>query len=412
MNQPRTLAKSINQHCLCKTLDRSVLLEHLKSSPEIEKLILEKSNLFSETAIYISSDDLEKMKTLIRTIEEVIATPSYQSSVLRETHPVALKDFGPHGVFMGYDFHLTEAGPKLIEINTNAGGLYLNLLLAQAQLACCDGTTPPVDPTDLAEKLFTAFCEEWSSQRKAQPWHVVAIVDEFPEAQYLFPEFKLFAELFRKHGKTVFILDPSELTLRDGSLWYKDQKIDLIYNRSTDFYFEKSSHENLRGAYLAGGVVVTPNPRHHALFAHKENLELLTSESFLLSLDEEQRNTLRAGIPRTIRVLEAKGPELWAKRKNYFFKPTSGFGSKGTYRGDKLTLKVWEEIGKSSYVAQEIAAPGLRMVETDGKQVELKQDIRVYTYHGQILLFASRLYQGQTTNFRTQGGGFAPVFVI
>ena len=28
----------------------------------------------------------------------------------------------PRGVFMGYDFHLTESGPKLIEINTNAGG--------------------------------------------------------------------------------------------------------------------------------------------------------------------------------------------------------------------------------------------------------------------------------------------------
>jgi hypothetical protein len=26
-------------------------------------------------------------------------------------------------------------------------------------------------------------------------------------------------------------------------------------------------------------------------------------------------------------------------------------------------------------------------------------------------LVAARLYQGQTTNFRTPGGGFAPVFV-
>jgi len=41
-----------------------------------------------------------------------------------------------------------------------------------------------------------------------------------------------------------------------------------------------------------------------------------------------------------------------------------------------------------------------------------KTDIRLYTYDGQILLTAARLYQGQTTNFRTPGGGFAPVFVI
>jgi hypothetical protein len=38
-------------------------------------------------------------------------------------------------------------------------------------------------------------------------------------------------------------------------------------------------------------------------------------------------------------------------------------------------------------------------------------DIRAYVYNGEIQLLAARLYQGQTTNFRTQGGGFAPVFV-
>jgi hypothetical protein len=39
-------------------------------------------------------------------------------------------------------------------------------------------------------------------------------------------------------------------------------------------------------------------------------------------------------------------------------------------------------------------------------------DIRAYVYAGEILMLAARLYQGQTTNFRTPGGGFAPVFVV
>jgi hypothetical protein len=39
-------------------------------------------------------------------------------------------------------------------------------------------------------------------------------------------------------------------------------------------------------------------------------------------------------------------------------------------------------------------------------------DVRLYTYAGQLLLSAARLYQGQTTNFRTPGGGFAPVLTI
>jgi hypothetical protein len=50
---------------------------------------------------------------------------------------VARPDFGPLGAFMGYDFHLAAAGPKPIEVNSNAGGAFLNALLAKAQRACC-----------------------------------------------------------------------------------------------------------------------------------------------------------------------------------------------------------------------------------------------------------------------------------
>ena len=40
----------------------------------------------------------------------------------------------------------------------------------------------------------------------------------------------------------------------------------------------------------------------------------------------------------------------------------------------------------------------------------LKMDLRNYVYDGEVQLIAARLYQGRTTNFRTPGGGFAPVF--
>jgi hypothetical protein len=39
----------------------------------------------------------------------------------------------------------------------------------------------------------------------------------------------------------------------------------------------------------------------------------------------------------------------------------------------------------------------------------LKTDIRNYVYAGRVQLLAARLYQGQATNMRTPGGGFAPV---
>jgi hypothetical protein len=64
------------------------------------------------------------------------------------------------------------------------------------------------------------------------------------------------------------------------------------------------------------------------------------------------------------------------------------------------------------YVAQEFAAPSERMMKIDGVEERRKMDVRLYTYGRETLLVAARLYQGQTTNFRTPGGGFAPVFAV
>jgi hypothetical protein len=65
------------------------------------------------------------------------------------------------------------------------------------------------------------------------------------------------------------------------------------------------------------------------------------------------------------------------------------------------------------YVAQRIAAPGERVICLDGSEPQsLKYDVRCYVYDGKVQLVAARLYQGQTTNFRTPGGGFAPVRVV
>ena len=91
----------------------------------------------------------------------------------------------------------------------------------------------------------------------------------------------------------------------------------------------------------------------------------------------------------------------------------SGYGGKGAYRGEKLTKRVFEEILQSEYVAQRLAVPGERKVCVEGAEPQsLKYDVRCYVYDGRIQLVAARLYQGQTTNFRTPGGGFALVRLV
>ncbi len=219
--------------------------------------------------------------------------------------------------------------------------------------------------------------------------------------------------LFERNGIAAVIVDPAELNLSGGQLRYQGQVIDLVYNRLTDFSLASESLSVLRQAYESGSVVLTPNPHQYALYADKRNLVVLGNAEQLekLGASEADIAMLVAGIPATEIVTVNKAEKLWAERKYLFFKPATGFGSRAAYRGDKLTKRVWDEILQGEYVAQQIVLPSERGILIDKEQAALKMDIRAYVYNGEIQLLTARLYQGQTTNFRTQGGGFAPVFV-
>jgi hypothetical protein len=131
-----------------------------------------------------------------------------------------------------------------------------------------------------------------------------------------------------------------------------------------------------------------------------------------LGASEDAVSELQRGIPQTRVVKSEDAVRWWEERKQWFFKPVTGYGAKGAYRGDKLTKRVFEEILAGGYVAQRLALPGECRVQVNGEEAALKYDVRCYVYDGKIQLIAARLYQGQTTNFRTAGGGFASVRVL
>ena len=317
---------------------------------------------------------------------------------------------------MGYDFHLGAAGSRLIEVNTNAGGTFLNAFLARAQGACCreaDDAIRAAPQDEFETAVWEMFVAEWRLQGRSGPLRTIAIVDDSPQEQYLLPEFLLAQRFFQRRGLQAWIVDPSELRFAGGRLQHQGETVDLVYNRFVDFSLSGADHDVLRKAYIAGAVVLTPNPRHHALFADKRNLILLSDSAAAMAwaLTPDQRTSLSA-VPWTGAVTIENADQLWAARKGHFFKPAGGHGGKAVYRGDKITGVVWENVRQGGYIAQELATPSERRIKVDGEIKSLKLDVRLYTYDGAPLLSAARVYQGQTTNFRTPGGRFAPVFVI
>ena len=361
--------------------------------------------LFSAAALILPEASRQAMAAVIEAIESVIALPAFQAHALAQAPAIARLPVAVRGVFMGYDFHLTPAGPKLIEINTNAGGGLLNAYLLAAHGRADAGAA-------VRAAFVEMFREEWRLQRGEQPLRRIAIVDEAPAGQFLAPEFELFRELIEEHGIAAVVCDPAELQRVGDHLRHAGEPVDMIYNRLTDFSLTAAVNAKIRAIYELGGVVLTPHPRAHALYADKRNLMLLSDPAALASLGvpEATQNVLLAGIPQTLAVNPENAQKFRAERKRWFFKPPAGFGSRAAYRGDKVTTRVFDEIVQGGYIAQEIAPPSEHVVPVDGGEATMKADFRCYVYNGRIQLVAARLYQGQTTNFRTPGGGFAPVF--
>ena len=407
------MAELLNAGCRCQTLHPALLPDALRA-----RLGEAHAHLFSATPVFLSAPMATRIAAAVRSLTATAQLPAWRNAALAGRDAVAGMDFGPQGAFMGYDFHMTAAGPRLIEINTNAGGAYLHAAALQAHRACCSPMARMLlgyrEPRDIADAFFGMFANEWRLQRGALPWRTAAIVDEDPQSQYLAPEFALARDLFESHGIRTVVCDPRELVFDGEHLRHAGMVVDLVYNRLTDFDLTGPANAALRAAFVAGAIVLTPHPRAHALHADKRNLITLSDDALLArwGAGDHDRAVIAGVVPRTVAVTPSTADALWSQRRQLFFKPTAGFGSRGAYRGDKLTRRVWDTIAAGGYVAQELVAPSERIVDVAGVPGHLKLDIRAYAYAGEVLLLAARMYAGQTTNFRTAGGGFAPVVVL
>lgn len=417
-----SLADRLNQKCYCITLDRKALNTSLQNQlAETRNNPIganELNKLFSATPVFVPKTEIEAMERIVNAIESAARLPPYRERVLSWAPEIAAFDPGPIGALMGYDFHLGSDGPQLIEVNTNAGGAFLNVALARAQKQCCQPSEQSFVTTKMLdgfeEAVTNMFIQEWQRQSATAMPNRIAIIDNDPKSQFMYLEFELAFQLLQARGIDTVILDPSELEYVDGALTAHGRKIDMVYNRLVDFAFEEPDHVLLKQAYLDGAVVVTPNPHVHAMLANKQNLSLLSDSQTLRDwgLDEAAVECLERSVPRTKIVSRDDAAELWHTRRQLFFKPVSGYGSKGVYRGSKLTRRVFENILDEEYIAQTFVPATERSLKIDDTVAIRKVDIRLYTYGGKLLLPAARVYQGQATNFRTLGGGFAPVFQV
>lgn len=348
--------------------------------------------------------DLRKMLQLVRVTYALSGLPEYRQLVLPQLPETARFDPGHAGLMMGYDFHLTADGPKLIEVNTNAGGGYL-AWLASAQYAQVDSGQLP---KRVLERLLKSFQQEWSGFSEGdQPLRRVAIVDENPESQPLYSEMQAFCGWLAGVGLEAEIVPPEDLQADHAGVFSKGRQIDLIYNRHCDFFLEDEEMSGLRDAYLNRNVCLSPNPFVYGLLADKRRMIVWSDDDQLreLGIGEEDRELLLALVPQSRLLADCDPQEIWKQRKKLVFKPVTRFGSRGVLMGKSVSRHRFDEQEPATTLVQQMARPSV----TEGDGDAFKTDLRLYVYRDRLLGIGARLYQGQVTNLRTSGGGFAPV---
>lgn len=305
-----------------------------------------------------------------------------------------------HGLMMSYDFHLNENNElKLIEVNTNAAFLALGELMYEAH------QLPRPVSTFKLEDLKACLKNELRLLGKNAEKPRIAIIDENPSQQRLYAEFLIYRELFRSWGWLCEIKD-----FREDLTGF-----DLIYNRYTDFYFERSESSPLKEIYNSQKAAISPHPAEYIYLADKSRMHDWQQPGFLnqYGLATDEQESIHRALIKSYLVVPEAADQLWSDRKSLFFKPLRAFGSKQTYKGASLSKKYFEEFftddGHAEFVAQEyVPAPERTFTTEEGPQ-EFKFDLRFYAYEDQLQSVVARLYQGQVTNLKTKWGGFAPV---
>ena len=298
-------------------------------------------------------------------------------------------------LLLSYDVHPSPAGPMLIEVNTNAGGIATAMQAAREINTCC----PEWEQEVLEHRLLALF--ERDLLGAAEPG-VVAIVDDDLASQPLLPEMHALAALLRRRARTVLVVDADELRYVEGRLRRGAVAIDAIYWRSTDFLVAGQRHADVRRAVDEGTTVLAPSPGAYAAIADKRRF-IDWSREPELARDPATGRAFR--IAETLPLAARPVADWHADRAAWVFKPASGHASRGVYVGKSISRQKLGELPVDGYLAQRYAPhPTLQRNGADWKY-----DLRFYADRGTVIGAAARVFQGQVVGMRGAGSGFAPV---
>jgi len=342
--------------------------------------------MVSPFVVPISTSDQEKIRTFVSAIDRLNSHPQYASTVLGD-YPTEFRIPSPPltSPIVGFDFHLTPDGPKLIEVNTNPAASLLVFLLYQFH-------SLPI-ATDFLSLLRTKFASK-------SHW---LILDEDPTTQKTYFEFLWFKRLFESWGLTSQISDIPDVEWASLPAHYG------VYNRYCDFLLSEPRSTSLKSAYLSGKLTLIPSPHDYIRLSDKARLVHWSRPSFLsqFNLSDADMSCISSVVPPVSLITQETMDEVWDNRKRLFFKPVQGYGSKGAFSGKSISKTAFMRLTHHPTLAQPYFDAPLFSTRYNDQDLSFKYDVRAYVINGEVVMMAGRLFNGQVTNLTSMFGGFS-----
>lgn len=317
---------------------------------------------FNYQPFFLDQIDLENFKYILdkimtiskKVINEYLKNPEYRKLF---RFPKFIEDMilveNKYGVEvpMGrFDiFYKGKEDFKFCEINTDGSSAMNEDMVLSKILLSSHGLKEFSKKYQLSSfELFDSWVRESLELYKkfdpTNPTPNVAIMDIMESATKT--EFEEFKKAYEKAGLNCEIVDARDLEYRDGSLYHKDFKIDLIYRRLVTFELieNKEDCQDFIDAYM-DNAMCTIGTIQSQVIHNKIFFKILYDKETREFLDEDDIDFIENHIPFT--GIFGESEEVFEKVKNnkdgYIIKPMDKNASTGVYTGLDFSQEEWEE---------------------------------------------------------------------
>ncbi|HET7295132.1 MAG TPA: hypothetical protein VFM88_22130 [Vicinamibacteria bacterium] len=268
-------------------------------------------------------------------------------------------------------------------------------------------------------------CYREGGGRASRPTIAIVDYDDVPTRT----EHYLFRDFFESKGCPALVCDPRHLVFEKGRLRHEGREIDIVYKRLlVNELLEKKSELGPFLEAARGQAVTVVNPFRCKPIHKKAIFAVLTDDELQPLFSEDERAAIRAHVPWTRRVAEARTTrdgqalELPAyireNRERLVMKPNDEYGGKGVFIGWEMSAAAWEsalaEALKSSYVVQEkveLLRQSFPQLDAGLSFRDLVVDLDPFVFGGEVEGFLTRLSGTSLANV-TSGGGQVPAFLV